>query len=272
MLKTSVLEKLANKLRLKIIETSYLAKTQHIGSCLSCIDLLVGIYFTSFTMHPKKMDRDRLVFSKGHAALSLYVTLWEKGLIPQKFLDTYNKDGCLLTEHPSKNALFGIEASTGSLGHGLSIALGMAVGLRLQNFSSCALALLSDGECNEGSVWEAALLAPKITQNLICIIDYNKWQATGKSNEITHLFPLHEKFKAFGWNVLEIDGHNMVEIVEAYERAKGSGKPSAIIAHTIKGKGVSFMENNNNWHYRTLSEEEYKHAKEEIENEKCFCK
>jgi len=271
MLKTLALEKIAKKLRLQILETSYNSKTQHIGSCLSCIDLLVAAYFSSFTVNPTKGDRDRIIFSKGHAALALYATLVEKGFFDQKNLGFFNKEGSLLTEHPSKNVPFGIEASTGSLGHGLSLGLGMAAGLRIKQFSSHVMVLMSDGECNEGSVWEAALLAPNLASNLIAVIDYNKWQATGRSNAITSLFSLTEKFKAFGWDVLEIDGHDMKEITGAYSQAKYSTKPFAIIGHTIKGKGVSFMENNNNWHYRTLSDREYRLAKEELD-EKCICK
>lgn len=265
------LEKIANKIRLQIIESSYAAKTQHIGSCLSCVDLLTAAYFYSFHVNTKEINRDRILFSKGHAALALYSALYEKKILSKNNLDAFNKPESMLAEHPSLNLSLGIEISSGSLGHGLSLGLGIAAGLAIQKIASNTLVLMSDGECNEGSVWEAAILAPKVASKLIAVIDYNKWQATGKSNEITELFSLKKKWEAFGWMSIEIDGHNMKEIIDAYSYAKKLETPIAIVAHTIKGKGVSFMENDNNWHYRKLSLEEYTLAKKELSYEKCFC-
>ena len=170
-------------------------------------------------------------------------------------------------EHPPKPGLInGIEAATGSLGHGFPMALGMALSSKIQNKKFKTYALLSDGECNEGSIWEAALLAPKLKINsLIGIVDYNKWQATGRSQEITFFEPFLEKWKAFGWHVQEIDGHDFLEIHNAFQNCqKEKDKPCMVIAHTVKGKGVSFMEDNNNWHYKIPNNDELKSALEEL--------
>jgi transketolase len=182
-------------------------------------------------------------------------------------LESYGQDGSLFAEHPpAPGDLPGIEAATGSLGHGLPIGLGMALAGRIHDRQYNVVALLSDGECNEGSVWEAAMMASaQRVERLAIVVDYNKWQATGRSEEVLNLRPLADKWRAFGWNACEIDGHDMAAVVRALEKLPdGSGKPVAIVAHTVKGKGVSFMEDDNNWHYRIPNAEEVVAAKKEL--------
>ena len=182
-------------------------------------------------------------------------------------LESYGQDGGVFAEHPpTPDHLAGVEAATGSLGHGLPIGLGMALSARMAQQSYDVIALLSDGECNEGSIWEAAMMAAaQKADNLMVIIDFNKWQATGRSEEVLALTPLADKWRAFGWETCEINGHDMNQLIEALNRDKNSeGKPLAIVAHTIKGKGVSFMEDDNNWHYRIPSEEEVVTAHKEL--------
>jgi transketolase len=217
--------------------------------------------------NPLALDRDRFILSKGHGAPALFQTLAMRGFYPLSLLDDYGKDGSVFAEHPPTPAyLAGIEAATGSLGHGLPIGLGMALTSRIQNMSYKVYVVLGDGECNEGSVWEAAMMAASQgISNLCVIVDYNKWQATGRSEEVLSLSPLVDKWRAFGWDTLEIDGNNMTELISAFSNFPAlSGRPTAIIAHTIKGKGVSFMEDDNNWHYRIPSDEEVILAKQEL--------
>ena len=182
-------------------------------------------------------------------------------------LDTYGQDGGVFAEHPpTPDHLAGIEAATGSLGHGLPIGLGMALAGRIQERAYNVYAVLSDGECNEGSVWEAAMLAAaQRASNLCVVIDFNKWQATGRSREIMALDPLADKWRAFGWNVIEVDGHDMAALLNVLQQHPAdNGKPTAIIAHTVKGKGVSFMEDDNNWHYRIPTADEVVKSRQEL--------
>lgn len=265
------LDLLSKKLRKRIIETSFKAKIPHLGSCLSCIDLLVYLYWMEMKIDPSKPNdpyRDRFVLSKGHGAPALFQVLAEKDFFPLNLLKTFGSPGSFFHEHPPKPGFInGIEAATGSLGHGLPMALGMALASKITNKNYSTYVVLSDGECNEGSIWEAAMLASGLmVSSLTIFIDFNKWQATGRSKEIMALDPLVDKWKAFGWDAYEINGHNFYEINQALNAAKLTDKPSAIIANTIKGKGVSFMEDNNNWHYKTPSEEEFLKAIKEIEN------
>ena len=265
----SDLEKISNKLRKRIVVTSSKARIPHLGSCLSCLDLLVYLYWRVLkldTDNPYSETRDRFLLSKGHGAPGLFQVLAERGYFPLSKLDEFGKPGSFFHEHPPKPGLIpGVEAATGSLGHGLPMALGMAISERIVNHSYRTYAMLSDGECNEGSIWESAMLASSLKVNkLTAIIDYNKWQATGRSKEIMNLEPLGEKWKTFGWDVQEINGHNFQEIHKSFNLTIEQENPSLIIAHTIKGKGVSFMEDNNNWHYKTPNEIELKNALSEL--------
>jgi transketolase len=210
--------------------------------------------------------RDRFILSKGHAAAALYAVLAMKGYFPIEELDTFCKEGGRLAEHPPANLLPGVEAATGSLGHGLPLGCGMALSGRIKGETFRVFALLSDGENNEGSVWEAAMFAAAQKLDNVCVVvDYNKWQATARSDETLMLAPLCDKWAAFGWDAREIDGHDIGALAEAMQRVpNGSGKPVALIAHTIKGKGVSFMEDDNNWHYRAPTAEEVVKAHKEL--------
>jgi transketolase len=264
------LHKLAQNLRARIIENSFKTGTPHLGSCLSCIDLLTVLYFSVLNINPKlpqSPSRDRLILSKGHGAPALFQTLAEKGFYDRSLLDTYGKDGSFFAEHPpTPDYLPGIEAATGSLGHGLPIGLGIAIAANIKKLEYDVYVILGDGECNEGSIWESSLLASAQKVNNLCVfVDFNKWQATGRSEEVMGLSPLLDKWKAFGWNVLEIDGHDIKSILDACNQFQmEKQKPTAIIANTIKGKGVSFMEDDNNWHYRIPNEDEVMKAKIEL--------
>jgi transketolase len=263
------LQQRASLLRSRIIETSHKASIPHLGSCLSCVDILTAIYFSVLRISvedPRANDRDRFILSKGHGAPALFQVLAMRGFYPEAMLDNYGEDGGIFAEHPPEpSQLPGIEAATGSLGHGLPMALGMALSARINKLNYKVYALLSDGECNEGSTWEAALLAAAQKVNNLCIIiDYNKWQATGRSNEVMALEPLADKWRAFGWQTSEVDGHDIPKLLSALQGFPDHQKPTAIIAHTVKGKGVSFMEDDNNWHYRIPSAEEVLAAKREL--------
>ncbi len=266
----SELENHARILRARIIETSHKAGIPHLGSCLSCVDILTALYFSILRIdpaNPTAANRDRFILSKGHGAPALFQLLAMRGFYPESMLETYGEDGGVFAEHPpAPGYLAGIEAATGSLGHGLPIALGMALAARMNKQTYKVYAVLSDGECNEGSVWEAAMLAAaQKVDNLCIVIDFNKWQATGRSRDVMALDPLMEKWKAFGWNACEVDGHDMSTLVDTLAHfPSGQHKPTAIIAHTVKGKGVSFMEDDNNWHYRTPTAAEVILAKREL--------
>lgn len=260
----------AGKLRANIIETSSRTGTPHLASCLSCVDLLTALYFSVLRIDPAKprdVGRDRFILSKGHGAMALFHVLGLRGFYSEDMLLTYGEDGGVFAEHPpTPDHLVGIEAATGSLGHGLSLGLGMALAARIQKRSYNVYALVGDGECNEGSIWECAMLAAaQKASNLCAIIDFNKWQATGRSLEVMALDPLIDKWRAFGWATCEIDGHDVTAILSALAKFPSvSNKPTAIIAHTVKGKGVSFMEDDNNWHYRIPTADEVVKSKIEL--------
>ena len=264
------LRRIASELRARIIANSHKTHTPHLGSCLSCVDILVAAYFRVLNIDPKRprdASRDRFILSKGHGFPALCQVLGMKGFFPEKMLEHYGEDGGVFAEHPpAPDYLAGIEAATGSLGHGLPIGLGMALSARIHNQSYKVVALLSDGECNEGSTWEAAMLAAaQKVANLCVIVDFNKWQATGRSEEVMALSPLVDKWRAFGWSASEIDGHDMPALIGALSNVpNGTGQPVAIIAHTVKGKGVSFMEDDNNWHYRIPTADEVVAARKEL--------
>ncbi|WP_373653794.1 transketolase [Schlesneria sp. DSM 10557] len=263
------LQTLAKRIRSHVLGLSHQARTAHLGSSLSCVEMVVAAYWgTANPPSPNGDDaeQDCFLLSKGHAATTLYAALAMKGFFPENWLDSYAEPGSPLGEHPSPGTP-GIVAATGSLGHGLPIAIGMALAARIQGRQNRIHVLMSDGECNEGSVWEGALFAPaQKLDRLTVMIDYNKWQATGRSDEVTSLSPLKEKWAAFGWRAVEVDGHNLAELVEWLNKAPDpDGRPTALIAHTLKGKGVSFMEDDNNWHYRIPTAAELERARAELQ-------
>lgn len=266
------LERIAAELRSVIIETSCKARVPHLGSCLSCVDILTALYWGVLNDMPAKLDRpdrDRFILSKGHAAPALFQVLARKGIFPPAILDQlirYGEDGTLFGEHPPAHGIPGIEAATGSLGHGLPIATGMALASRMRGYGSRIYVLMGDGECNEGSVWEAAMMAgAQRLGQLAVVIDFNKWQATGRSEEILALSPMVDKWEAFGWRAREVDGHDIRALTDLLAAPPDEfGKPTAVIAHTIKGKGASFMEDDNNWHYRIPTLDEVTEAKREL--------
>lgn len=260
---------MARTIRGRVVDMSHRAETAHLGGALSVVDILVAAYWGVLSLDPKEPqdpNRDRFIFSKGHAISAFYATLAHRGFFPTRLLDTFAVPGGGLPEHPSPSCVPGLEVATGSLGHGLSVGLGMAWAARHQGRPSRVFVVISDGEANEGSVWEAALLAPaQKLGNLAVIVDYNKWQATGRSHEIMAMNPLKEKWQAFGWNAVDVDGHDVAALVDALSRVPDpTGKPLAVVAHTVKGKGVSFMEDDNNWHYRIPTADEVQRAKSEL--------
>ena len=268
---TPALARKAAELRFEVIGMSHRAGSAHLASCLSCIDILTAAYWHALAIdaaQPGEDGRDRFILSKGHAAMALYATLAHRGFFDRALLETYTSDGGMLAEHPPANLLPGVEAATGSLGHGLPIACGHALAVRIKGnpLPYRVFALLSDGECNEGSVWEAAMFAAaQKLENLCIVVDYNKWQATARSNETLQLSPLRDKWESFGWDAYEIDGHDVGALARALAAIpNGSGRPVALIAHTVKGKGVSFMEDDNNWHYRAPTAEEVGLARREL--------
>ena len=260
--------KLAAQFRARAVEMSYQAKAAHLASALSCIDIVAVLYDSVLKIDSKNskwIDRDRFILSKGHAATALYAALEYRNFINEDDIASYGEEGSLLEEHPSPK-LPGVEAATGSLGHGLPIGCGIALAGQIKDQWYRTFVLMSDGECNEGSVWEACLFAAaNKLEHLCAFVDFNKWQATGRSSEVLALEPLAEKFRSFGWIVHEIDGHDHSQILQAISTPYlGEGKPTMIVAHTVKGKGVSFMEDDNNWHYRIPTAEEVVLAKTEL--------
>ena len=259
---------LAVLVRAHVLRMSHHAHSSHVGSALSIVDLLVVLYKKVLRVNasnPNWPDRDRFILSKGHSCAALYAVLAEQGFFPMRWLKAYGEDGSYLFEHIAHNVP-GVEASTGSLGHGLPIGCGMALAAKRDNRSCRVFVLLSDGECDEGSTWEAALFAPHHRlDNLVAIIDYNKLQAFGKVKEVLDLKPLADKWRVFGWAVREIDGHDFEQIEGALSSVPfEAGKPSCIIAHTVKGKGVSFMENQLAWHYKSPNDEQLRQALDEL--------
>jgi transketolase len=258
----------ARKIRAHALRMVYGAKASHIGSCLSMADILAVLYTRILhvdPLDPKNPDRDRFILSKGHAAAILYATLAERGFFLPSELGSFCDRGSRLTGHVS-HGVPGIEVSTGSLGHGLPIAVGMALAARADGRSSKVFCLLSDGECDEGSTWEAILFAPHHNlENLVVIVDYNKIQSFGRVSEVLELEPLAEKWRAFRWNTIEVDGHDLVALEKNFlATPQCAGRPTVIIANTIKGKGVSFMEDKLEWHYKSPSVEQLDQALAEV--------
>ena len=250
-----------------ILEQSNRAHVGHIGSALSVADIIAALYAGALHIpNPSDPDRDRFVLSKGHAALALYAAFFLKGWISADMLNTYCTDDTLLGVHPER-LLPGVDFGTGSLGMGISFATGAALAARMQNSKRRAFALVSDAECDEGIIWEAAMFAAhhKLS-NLHVIVDLNGQQALGYTKDVLDTAPMGKKWEAFGWDVKDVDGHSPEEIVSAIESCeRESAKPHALIAHTTFGKGVSFMENKIKWHYWPMSLEEYKLAVDDIE-------
>ncbi|MBI5401676.1 transketolase [Candidatus Wolfebacteria bacterium] len=265
------LKDIAKRIRLQILKMIFKSKTAHIGGSFSSIEILTVLYFKIMRINPKKPfweDRDRFILSKGHIAAGLYAVLAERGFFNKKMLVNYYVNGGNFPGHVSRNCVPGIEVSTGSLGHGLAMANGISLAGKRDKKNYRVFVLLSDGECDEGSNWEAILFAGHHKlDNLIAIVDYNKLQAFGKTNEVLNLEPFAAKWRNFGWEAKKINGHNFKEIILALKNIPfKKGKPSVLIAHTIKGKGVSFMENKLEWHYKPPSLEEFKIAIKEIKN------
>ncbi|MBZ9624564.1 transketolase [Clostridium sp. FP2] len=263
---------ISKEIRKKVVEMAYNAKSSHVGSALSIVDILVVLYYKQINIdpiYPQKEDRDIFILSKGHACSALYATLAYRGFFSIDLLDTYQKSGYQMYGHPKRLGIPGVEVSTGSLGHGLSIGCGIALSNMNDEKPNKTIVLLGDGECNEGSIWEATMFASSNKlNNLIAIIDSNKLQGFGKVEEIVLSQPLYNKWLSFGWNVIEIDGHNYSEINNSIKLAfsNKTDKPTIIIANTIKGKGVSFMENKLQWHYKSPSKSELEAAITEVQS------
>jgi len=257
---------LSRQIRRIILEQSKRAHVGHIGSALSVADILAALYGGALrAADPDDADRDRFILSKGHAALALYAALHLKGWVSKAQLDTFCGNGTLLGVHPDRT-LRGVDFTTGSLGHGLSMGAGGALGARMKKSGRRAFVLISDAECNEGSVWEAAMFAAhhKIS-NLVAILDCNGQQALGYTEKVLDLSPIADRWRAFGWDVREVDGHDTAAISKTIEGLDvRSGPPHLIVARTIFGKGVSFMQNKIKWHYLPMTDEEYAQAMKEI--------
>lgn len=263
------LEEKTKEVRKGIIEAVYSNKSGHPGGSLSIADILTVLYFNQMNIdekNPKWEDRDRLVLSKGHCAPVLYSTLANRGFFDVEKLKTFRNLESNLQGHPDMNKVPGVDMTSGSLGQGLSAANGMAIAGKMDNKNYRVYCILGDGEIEEGQIWEAAMTANKYKlDNLCVIVDNNNLQIDGTIEEVMSSYPIDEKFKSFGFQVININGHNIQEIIDAFDVAKNvKGKPTCIIAKTIKGKGVSFMENKAEWHGKAPSEEEYKIAIEEL--------
>lgn len=267
------LQVLANKVRNHVLDMTSLGGSSHIASVYSIVEILVCLYGKLLNISPltvNDINRDRFILSKGHAGAGVYATLAELGYFSVEMLKTHYQDGSNLSGHVSHKNIPGVELSTGSLGHGLSVGVGMALSAKMDLRNNKVVVLMSDGECDEGSNWEAIMFSSHHKlNNLICIVDYNKIQSLDLVSNTLNLEPFIDKWVAFGWNVIETDGHSIESIIKSYNDACNSqDKPSCIIAHTTKGKGVSFFENKVLWHYRTARGEEYEKAKMELNNYK----
>ena len=263
---------LAYKIRLHALEMTNLGGTSHIGSIFSMADLVAVLYADVLhydPQNPKMPGRDRLLLSKGHAGAGIYAALAESGFFPVEELKTHCQNGSRLRGHVSHKGVPGVEASTGSLGQGMPMAMGMAMAAKMKGETHRVYCIIGDGECDEGAVWESALIAHQYKlDNFIVTIDFNKIQSLAPVEETIALEPMDEKWRSFGWHVIRVDGHDHAALRRAYGEARaamGGGKPIVVIADTVKGKGVSFMENTVLWHYRTARGEEYDAALKELE-------
>lgn len=271
MLKLSELKNTARKIRLTSLVMQHTANKGHLGGAFSVTEILVALYYSGIVNISSKNfnnpTRDRVIFSKGHACLSLYAVLADRDFFSKTELDKYGQNGTFLGGHPDR-MIPGVEISSGSLGHGLGIGAGMAIAAKLNNYSYLTYVILGDGECNEGSIWEAVTFAvAQNLNNLIAIVDNNQIAATSKTQKFTGTFSLEKKWKSFGWDTLSIDGNNISEVIKAIKESKSrsfSKKPFVIIANTIKGKGVSFMEGDPKWHHGVADDQQYEQARKEL--------
>ena len=263
------LNEITNVIRKDIVSMICKSKSGHPGGSLSAVEILTALYFDQMNIdptNPKMEDRDRFVLSKGHAAPALYATLAQRGYFAKDELNNLRQLGSMLQGHPDMKKVPGVEMSTGSLGQGISVACGMAMAAKLDNAPWNVYALLGDGEVQEGIIWEAAMSAAHYKlDNMIAFLDYNGLQIDGEVESVMNINPIEDKFKTFGWNVITIDGHDFDQIFAALDMAKDTvDKPTMIIAKTIKGKGVSFMENQASWHGSAPSEEQLEQALSEL--------
>lgn len=263
------LKRISNNVRKSIVEEVYSAQSGHPGGALSCADILTVLYFNQMNIDPEKKDdlnRDRLVLSKGHASAALYAVLAERGYFSKDELKGFRKLGSMLQGHPDMKHIPGVDMTAGSLGQGLSVANGMAISSKLDERGFRVYCIAGDGEIEEGQIWEAAMASAHYKlDNLCLVVDNNNLQIDGKVSDVMSVYPLKEKFEAFGFEVLEVDGNDIDELITVFDKAKTvKGKPTAIIAKTIKGKGVSFMEDKADWHGKAPNDEEYKTAIEDL--------
>lgn len=263
------LKEISKNVRIDIIEEVYSAQSGHPGGALSCADILTVLYFNQMNINPNRKDdenRDRFVLSKGHASPALYAVLAERGYFSKEELKNFRKYGAMLQGHPDMKHIPGVDMTAGSLGQGLSVANGMALASKIDKKGFRVYCLVGDGEIEEGQIWEAAMASAHYKlDNLCLIVDNNNLQIDGKVSDVMSVYPLKEKFEAFGFETYEVDGHNIDELIMAFQKASTiKEKPTAIIAKTIKGKGVSFMENQAGWHGKAPNEDEYKLAIEEL--------
>lgn len=269
--KVKELQIIATEARLNGLEAIHCANSGHVGGAFSSVDIMALLFFDKMKnidpQNPKRSDRDRFVLSKGHCTAALYPILAQRGFFPVEDLKTFRKIDSYLSGHVEMNHVPGVDMSSGSLGQGLSVAVGMAIGGKLDKKDFTVYAMMGDGEIQEGQIWEAAMAAAKYKlDNLIGIVDYNGLQIDGTVEDIMPIEPLADKWIAFGWEVFSVDGHDFVELSDTFDKAKSvKGKPIMIIANTVKGKGVSFMENNLAWHGSPPNEDEYQRAKKELQ-------
>ena len=264
------LQEISKKIRKHIVKMVFDSKSSHIGSALSIVEILVTLYYNILNIDTKiesyynRSDRDRFILSKAHGSAALYAVLAERGFFPLNTLKKYYSNDGILPGHLDRTSVPGVEFSAGALGHGFAAAIGMSISYRQSKNSGRIFVLIGDGECNEGSIWEGAMLAAHLKlNNLTAIVDYNKIQSFGRTNEVINQEPIIDKWKAFGWDVIEVNGHNFNELITAFNTPQN--KPKVIISHTVKGKGISFMEDKLEWHYKSPDEEQLEIALKEIE-------
>ena len=271
--KTEALANIANDIRIGVLEQVYEAQSGHPGGSLSCADILAVLYFNQMNIDPKQPNspsRDRFILSKGHCSPALYATLARKGYFDKELLKSFRKVESNLQGHPDMNKVPGVDMTTGSLGQGLSVAVGMAIGSKMEHAGCRVYCLVGDGEIEEGQIWEAAMSASKNKlDNLCVIVDHNGLQIDGKVEEVAGLVDIKEKFASFGFYTVELNGHDIEGLVQAFDMVRHQkGVPSVIIANTIKGKGVSFMENQPSWHGKAPNQEQYEEAVNELKLER----